>query len=266
VAIARVQSYYSHGSAASVATAFAGSVTAGNILVLAAQWASSTITLTSITKTAGTATIGAVTTISEVATSNVSSTVVWSPITGSGSLTLTQTLSGSANQNLMGWELSAADGISPINAHVGQRQFINSNATDFVTSTTLTTTVADCLLLGFFSGNSTVLVAGTNFTLQEANTGTWGGRTEYFHTTGTGALAATFTRTSGTDIGAVVQAIAVAPDAGGATGQPMIRRFGLSTGIGQAAITERGRSGGAVMRFARRRSGIFVPSCDQKAA
>jgi hypothetical protein len=218
MAVTRVQSYYAHdqsGSATTVAAAFGTNVVAGNVVALFLQWSGSGVTLTSVAKTAGTATIGTITTATEF-TASENGGYAWFQVTGSGSLTLTMTISAAPGSglNMMGWELSGADTTAPINAHAGQRFFVDSNATDYITSGPATTTVADCLILGGFTAIGQTLVAGTNFTVVESHSGTWGGMTEYFQMTGTGSISATFTRTAGSNDGSAMQVLAIAPPSG----------------------------------------------------
>lgn len=234
----RVQTLYGHqqtGGTTCVINSGA-STTTGNMLVLAAQWASTVATISSgsFAITSGTTVIGTPTVIPEFATSSVSSSVVWIPITTGGTMQLTMTLSGgSANCNLQGWELSGADPTSPINAHAGQRVGLDSNGADDpangISSGSMTTTVNNCLILGMFSGNSQTLSAGTSnaFTLVESHSGTWGGYTEYWPQSTAGAVTADFTRTAGGAIGIAMQGIAVAPQAAATSGAGRLLLLGI---------------------------------------
>lgn len=225
----RVQTYYAHQQASGVSStaAFGSNVTAGNTLILCAQWFGTTATISSIVQSAGTATIGTVTILNDFAASSRSGASVWIPVTGSGSLTLTMTLSAGANQNLFGWEVAGADGTAPIDAHTGQRVAVDSDGTDDppdgITSGAVTTTVNNCLILAFATGNSQTLVAGTGYTLQEAHNGTEGGYSEYINDQGSaGSINGLFSRTAGgtAAAGLSVNIIAVAPTSSGETPSP----------------------------------------------
>lgn len=222
----RVQFFSGHdqtGSGATVATSQV-TVTNGNVLVGAAQWASSTTTFTSITRTGGTdtGTIGSVTSFTDFATSSVSGTTFWIPVTSSGTVTLTLTLSGNSNKNLIVWEVSGMDAVTPVNAHGGVRYSFDGTPGDDpangVTTGNITTTVDNCLILGFMSANLQTVNAGTGFTSQTNGSGnTWGVTAEYMPDQGTqGAVAATWSRTAGGAVGGALNVIAVAPAAGGA--------------------------------------------------
>lgn len=235
----RVQSYYAHQQAGgtTVAAAFGTNVTSGNTLILAAHWNSNTVTISSIAQTAGTATIGTVTITSDFATSGRSSSSVWIPVTGSGSLTLTMTLSSGANCNLFGWEVAGADGTTPINQHAGQRVGTDANGADDpadgVTSGAVVTTVNNCLIFAFATGNSQTLVAGTGFTLQESHNGTEGGYSEYINDQGTaGSINGLFTRTAGSAVAMSVSIIAVAPTAAGGSSTKPRSSNALQLGVG----------------------------------
>lgn len=232
----RVQYYYAHdasGATATVSAAFGSNVTAGNVIVLSVQWTSATNTLTSITQSAGTATIGTVTIFAnDFNVSSISAAEAWIPVTGTGSLTLLTTLSGNSLKNVIGWEVSGADGTTPVNAHTGQRVATDANGADDpadgISPGSMTTTVDNCLILVFASGASQTLVAGTGYTLQANNVGTWGGSSEYLDDQGSaGSITPAFTRTGGASVGMAVTTIAVGPTAGAGGGStaPRINRM-----------------------------------------
>lgn len=222
----RVQTYYAHqqASGSTCTAAWGSNVTSGNLLVLAVHIASTTVVVdaTSLTKSAGTATIGTVTYGSDFNTATSAQGGYYAvPVTGTGSLTLLLTFnSGTSNCNLFGWEVSGQDVTTPINGHAGQRVGTDSNGTDDpadgITSGSITTTVNNCLILAFASGNSQTLSAGTGFTIAETgHVGTQGGYSEYIADQGAaGSINGLFTRTAGAAVGMEVTIIAVAPSGG----------------------------------------------------
>lgn len=151
------------GNVSTGAKAFASDVTSGNTLIVAEVNGRSggPYSISSIAKTAGTATIGSFTAAGSGQTSTTRKCEIWTaPITGSGSLTLTVTMSGSTDLSFSESEFTGIAS-TPLDGTSG------AAATSTTASCLVTTTNPNNVLIGIMGQgeSSTPLTSGSGFTM-----------------------------------------------------------------------------------------------------
>ncbi len=178
-------------------------------------------------------------------------------VTG-GTYTLTVTFSGSYSYRFLGVARYSGLDVTASAQSVRQYQANAATSTDAVTSTTLTPSSQPGMLWGFcLDTTNRTLTAGTGFT-SRGNftnlTSTLGlkGQVEDMSISSTDPVAATFTINNSTNRCQTFGIYTLEDTGGGATGQPIAKRFGGVPGMG------RGQSFGS-STWKRSIGGIFLP-------
>ena len=232
----QVPSVTSNTGTATQPISTAGNVTSTNTLYVWSCWVDTgSNTFTSFSKTSGSSSVGTFVTVGSngsgatEATGNNKCNQGYAPVTGTGSITVTCTLSGIPS-GILTCGLIEFSGIvvsSPVDTQGMNAQTnpgLGSNAVTSCGSTCNSSQNGD-VLAGFnldFNGNVTTVAAGTGFTANFA--GTSGLQSEYQSQATSGSAAATFTwQTTGggdTGISGVIAFKTTAPVAspGGAIG------------------------------------------------
>jgi len=216
---------------ATVDLVFAMDVTAGNCLVGGVAWISNTITLTSMVKQAGTATVGATVLLNNPTTFSTLTrgAMFVIPVTGSGTLTLRATTSGTVTKYALAHEATGvAAACTQVGASAMQAQTNPGTGSNALTSGTIgATTASGDYVFGYFidaSGDSTTFTQGTGFTLAVVRT-----NVEFSEWSGSSAVtAATGTWTSAA-ADAISGTVAIAA-AAGVSGPPAGSRLRMGVG------------------------------------
>ena len=182
-------------------------VTSGNkgYVLIVSQGAG---TVATPTKSAGTATIGTITPATSAST--VGGAMRWFTfsITGTGSLTISETFSTSGNIGVFPFEVSNSSGVDSsstctVGTAVGGACFHSSNtfSTSYVTAAITPATAGDLLLIAEQNGTNQTISALTPYTISGQGPGTAGNDVSWFTAnytdSTTGNVAGTYTMTSG---------------------------------------------------------------------
>lgn len=184
------------------------SVTSGNTLfVMIAAGATGTVGVP--VKSAGTATIGTCTAVGSGSTAGGEQQWYTCAITGSGSLTISETFSTSTNVGVFPFEVNNSAGADTVTCTVGAGSggacYHSSNpfSTAYVTTALTPTTAGDLILLARMGGTSQTFSALTPYTLSGQGPGTTGNNTSWFTgnftNSGTSNVAGAYTTTPGSD-------------------------------------------------------------------
>lgn len=160
-------------SSSTLTIATGSNVTAGNVLVGAVGWLSSTITLSSVAGCGGTYTI-----VDNPQTSDATSRGAGFYATGaSGACTITATLSLAAVGELVVHEISGVDTANPVQTrHAGSAQQSPGTGANAVTVGPVTASGTDYIFGTVISlGASGAPTVGTGYTIREANGNAQGG-------------------------------------------------------------------------------------------
>lgn len=191
----------------SAATLFGGATTAGvtltvtanNILIVGIFCSDAPTTIN--TPTGGGYTYTQIDSVSPSA--NIVAKTYWVKPTVSGSLTVTETTTGSVFGYIVVTELSGRDGTTPVSAHTGQNQSSVAAGTDTITSGALTAATGDDVWVGTINDafGSVNVTAGTGFTGESGTNeppddNGLNGLTEHKLNVSSGSTAGTFSTTS----------------------------------------------------------------------
>jgi hypothetical protein len=177
----------SNGPVSSIACAFSGNVTNGDIIACPLIVWDGSLTWSSLAKSSGTATVGTFqdwssggATLTVISSGAERATMGYALVTGTGTATITNTVTGgTGNLDLICQDISGGVTSSPLDASALVAQSAPGTGTDGVkTSPNQTTTVSGDYLAGGMwdiEGNSSTMAAGTNYTLRDSINA--GGRT-----------------------------------------------------------------------------------------
>ena len=191
---------YNSTTRTSLGVTLGSNVTAGNLVVIIATWQGSggTRTITSVSDGNSYSDVG---TEGQDGSGTQRQRWYYYPNHAGGSTTVTVTWSGNVNYcSVTAVELSGAHASTPFDQVVYNAQEPPGTGTDNITSTALTPSTDNCILLGFSQDtinlSTGTFVAGTDFTESIAST-TFGGflyMLEYYVQTTAASKAATFTQ------------------------------------------------------------------------
>lgn len=190
VALVGTQKTGATAAASSVTKAFAGNVTAGDLIVIGASGFAGGNNALVVSKSAGTATISAVSTALSSTTVNFSQTVTngiyYATVTGTGSLTMQAAKTGASNSFITIAEFSGASGVVSKTA-----SSTAINATE--TSSAITSTAGGAVVMfsnEASSGTFTYTQSATNI-FNDSNGANFTGQGQYLLTPSSGAQTLT---------------------------------------------------------------------------
>ncbi len=179
-----------------ITAVFDSNVTAGNIIAVAVEWGSNTVTLDNITATCVT---GNFTLLNNPTTlSTYRAAQGYAVISSSGTCTVTADFSGvtGAFNRIVAHEVSGVDTSNPLDGNTMQSQSDPGNGTDAVTSSNIVTTQNGDYIFGatFDMESGLTAAAGTGFTSRLYLSGVAGYLSEDRIQSSSGSIAATFTQ------------------------------------------------------------------------